>query len=127
MIARIACMTFALTALVLCTTSDAQEKKKRTGNVTGDLVSSKATPNGKNVLIEVLAQGEEKARSYRVIYDKESKGPLPKVLEAVRAAKVGDRVELAWVDTGEGLAITSFQVLKKAKDDKKDAPEKDKK
>jgi hypothetical protein len=42
------------------------------------------------------------------------KGPMPEVLKKVRAAKVGDRVQLEWIDTGEGLAITAFQVLKKA-------------
>jgi hypothetical protein len=53
-------------------------------------------------------------RSYRVQYDPKAKGPIPSVLEAVRAAKVGDRVQLEWIDTGEGLAITAFEVLKKA-------------
>ena len=41
-------------------------------------------------------------------------------LEAVKAAKVGDRVRLEWVE-GEGYNITMFEVLKKKKDeDKKD-------
>jgi hypothetical protein len=92
----------------------AQEQKKRTGILTGELKLQMATPNGKNTIIEVLAPGEEKARSYRVQYDPKAKGPIPSVLEAVRAAKVGDRVQLEWIDTGEGLAITAFEVLKKA-------------
>ena len=92
---------------------EAQEKK-RSGKLTGELKSSKASPNGKNTIIEVLAPGEEKARSYRVQYDKKANGPMPEVLKAVRAAKVGDRVQLEWVDTGEGLAITAFEVLKKS-------------
>jgi hypothetical protein len=100
---------------IACSFSAAgQEQKKRTGKVTGELKSQKATPNGKNTIIEVLAPGEEKARSYRVQYDPKAKGPIPKVLDAVRAAKVGDRVQLEWIDTGEGLAITAFEVLKKA-------------
>ncbi len=91
----------------------AQDQKKRSGMITGVLKSQKKTPNGKNTVIEVLAPGEEKARSYRVQYDPKVKGPIESVLKAVRAAKVGDRVQLEWVDTGEGLAIKKFEVLKK--------------
>jgi hypothetical protein len=40
---------------------------------------------------------------------------MPDVLKSVRAAKVGDRVELAWVGTNHGPAITAFKVLKKDK------------
>jgi hypothetical protein len=117
--ARTLCASLVIAVFLLCAGSEAaQEKKKRTGNVTGNVVSSKPTPNGKNIFLEVLALGEEKARTYRVLYDPPSKGPLPKVLEAVKAAKVGDRVELEWVDTGEGLAIRAFQVLKKDSDKK---------
>jgi hypothetical protein len=108
-------VTFMVALFVVSGFLDAaQEKKKRSGKLTGELKSQKATPNGKNTIIEVLASGEEKARSYRVQFDPKVKGPIPSVLEAVRAAKVGDRVQLDWVDTGEGLAITSFAVLKKA-------------
>jgi hypothetical protein len=103
---------FAL--LLACGLGAAQDQKKRSGTLTGEVKSQKKTPNGKNVIIEVLASGEEKARSYRVQYDPKVKGPMPAVLEAVSAAKVGDRVQLEWVDTGEGLAIKSFEVLKKA-------------
>lgn len=71
----------------------AQEKKKRSGTLVGEIKSTKPTPNGKNTIIEVLAPGEEKARLYRVQYDPKVKGPMPKVLEAVRAAKVGARVQ----------------------------------
>jgi len=38
-----------------------------------------------------------------------------------RAAKVGDQVRFEWIDTVEGLAMTTFQVLRKA------APNEDKK
>lgn len=108
-------ISLALALLVVCIFSAAaQEQKKRTGKLTGELKSQKATPNGKNTILEVLAPGEEKARSYRVQYDPKVKGPIPKVLDAVRAAKVGDRVQLEWIDTGEGLAITAFEILKKA-------------
>ncbi len=101
------------------TTIDAQEKERRTGSVSGEIKSKKDTPNGKNVIIEVLASGEEKPRPYRVQYDQKAKGPIPDVLAAVRAAKVGDRVQLDWIDTGEGLAIRKFEVIKKKEDGKK--------
>jgi hypothetical protein len=105
-------LVFALAVVV--TVGGAQDQKKRSGTLTGEIKSQKKTPNAKNVIIEVLASGEEKARAYRVLYDAKVKGPIPTVLEAVSAAKVGDRVQLEWVDTGEGLAIKSFEVLKKA-------------
>lgn len=91
----------------------AQEQKKRSGTITGELKAQKKAPNGKNTLVEVLAPGEEQARWYRVQFDPKVKGPIESVLKAVRAANVGDRVQLEWVDTGEGLAITSFQVVRK--------------
>src|SRR5689334_4659931 len=80
----------------------AQEDKKRTGTVVGSLKSQKNTKDDRNTIIEVLAPGEEKARSYHVQYDAKIKGPIPGVLKAVRAAKVGDIVELEWVDTNHG-------------------------
>ncbi len=109
----------ALAFMVVAGSEAGQEKKKRTGTVTGTIQSSKKSPNGKNQIIEVKAAGEEKARPYRVQFDPKAKGPIPEILEAVRAAKVGDRVQLEWIDTGEGLAITSFQVLKKGDNPKK--------
>lgn len=120
MFARLFCMSIITAALVVCCQTEAQEKKKRTGTVTGEIKSSKPAPNKINHLIEVLADGEEKERKYRVAYDPSVKGPNKKVLEAVKAAKVGDRVRLEWVE-GEGYNITAFEVLKKTKDgDKKD-------
>jgi hypothetical protein len=92
----------------------AQDEKPKSGTVVGELKSQKNTADGKNTIIEVLAPGEEKARSYHVLYDAKIKGPIETVLAAVRAAKVGDRVELEWVQTGHGPAIKAFQVLKKA-------------
>ena len=116
-------LTFIAVALALVTSVDAgQDKKKRTGTVVGEIKSSKKTPNGKNQIIDVQAAGEQKARQYRVQYDPKAKGPIAEILEAVRAAKVGDRVELEWIDTGEGLAITAFQVRKKGP--KSDEPKK---
>jgi hypothetical protein len=88
----------------------------RTGTIIGDLKARSDTKDGKNSTIEVLAPGEEKARSYFVNYDPAIKGPLPKVLEAVRAARIGDRVEFEWVGTNHGPAITKFKVLPKRGD-----------
>jgi hypothetical protein len=96
-----------------------QAQEKKTGTITGEIKTKKNTPNGKNVIIEVLAPGEEKPRPYRVMYDPAKKGPKEDVLAAVREAKVGDQVQFDWVDTGEGLAITAFKVVKKGSGDKK--------
>jgi hypothetical protein len=98
----------------------AQEDKPKTGTIVGRLESKKDTEDGKNTFIEVLAPGEERARKYHVPYDAKAKGPIESVLAAVRAAKVGDRVEFDWVQTGHGPAIKTFKVLKKAEDKKKD-------
>lgn len=118
MVRKIAGVSFVFALVCAVNFSVAsQDKKKRTGKLTGEIKSAKVSPNGKNTIIEVLAPGEEKPRSYRVQYDPKVKGPIPSVLKAVRAAKVGDRVQLEWIDTGEGLAITAFEVLKKAEKD----------
>jgi len=112
--------SFAIAVLSLIAFSEAaegQDKKKRTGTVTGELKSRKDTPNGKNVLVEILGVGEEKERTYRVGYDPKAKAPIADVLEKVKAAKIGDRVRIDWVE-GEGFNITAFHVLKKT-DDKK--------
>lgn len=119
MFARIVCMSFLAAALVVCCQSEAQEKKKRTGTVTGEIKSMMPTPNKINMFVEVLADGEEKERKYRVGYDPKAKGPIADVLAKVKAAKVGDRVRLEWVE-GEGYNITAFEVLKKKNGDKKD-------
>jgi hypothetical protein len=91
----------------------APDEKPKTGTVIGEVKSRKDTPDGKNTFIEVLAPGEEKPRRYHVLYDPKAKEPIKSVLAAVRAAKVGDRVELDWVQTGHGPAIKAFRVLKK--------------
>jgi hypothetical protein len=97
-----------------------QDDKPKTGTIVGKVESKKDTEDGKNTFIEVLTPGEEKPRKYHVLYDAKAKGPIESVLHAVRAAKVGDRVELEWVQTGHGPAIKAFKVLPKAGDPKKD-------
>jgi hypothetical protein len=112
---------FMLTCLILASVSQgAQDDKKKSGTIIGEVKSHKSVNDGKNTQIEVLAPGEEKARSYFVNHDPKIKRPIPSVLKAVRAANVGDRVELEWVATNHGPAITAFKVLKKNTNDKKD-------
>ncbi len=121
MFPRFVLLSFAFALVALVGFSDAaqeKDKKKRTGTVVGELKSRKDAPNKINVLVEILAAGEEKARQYRVGYDQKAKGPIPDVLKAVKAANIGDRVQIDWIE-GEGYNITAFQVLTK-KDEKKD-------
>lgn len=92
---------------------EVKKKEKRTGTVIGEVKSKMNFKKGKNIFVEVQAPGEEKPRRYHVLYDPKVKGPNETVLAAVQACNVGDRVELEWVDTGEGLAMKSFKVLEK--------------
>jgi hypothetical protein len=101
------------------TDAAAQDKKKRTGNLVGEVKSKMNFKKGNNVYVEILAPGEEKARRYHIIYDPKIKGPNETVRKVVLAAEVGDQVRIEWVDTGEGLAITAMEVLKKGAKDKK--------
>ena len=112
MFPRIVGMGMAFTLLVVIGTSNAQEPKK-SGTVIGEVKGQKDSKDGKNTFIDILAPGEEKARSYHVSFDPKIKGPVPTILAAVRAAKVGERVELDWIGTNHGPAITAFRVLKK--------------
>jgi hypothetical protein len=86
----------------------------RSGTIAGEVKSKKE--QGKNIVIEVLAPGEEKARSYFVQFDPKIKGPIPEVLKAVAAANVGDRVVFDWEATNHGPAIVKFQVAKRTAD-----------
>ncbi len=96
----------------------AQDKKPRGGTVVGTVKGMMDTKEGKNTTIEVLAPGEEKARKYLVMWDAKIQAPMPHVLKAVRAAKVGDVVEFDWVDSNHGPMITSFKPFKKGSDKK---------
>jgi hypothetical protein len=100
---------------------DAPAPEKRSGTISGVIKAKKE--QGKNVVIEVLAPGEEKPRPYFVQHDPKIKGPMPEVLKAVRAAKVGDRVVFDWEATGHGPAMVKFEVFKKG-DKKKDGEKK---
>src|SRR5262245_30236066 len=113
--------SFAVALLALCGTADeARGQEPRSGTVTGELKAKKDINDGRNTSIDVLAPGEEKARSYHVQFDEKVKGPIPDVLKAVRGAAIGDRVEIEWVATGHGPAIKKFQVVKKGSGEKKD-------
>lgn len=81
------------------------------GTIVGRLKSLTNTQDGKNINFEVLAPGEEKPRNYHVLFDQKLKKPMPKVLEAVRAASIGDIVEIEWQKTGHGPAVKSFKVV----------------
>ena len=112
--------SLAAALLMLCgTANEVTGEETRSGTIIGDLKSKKDSKDGKNVVIEVLAPGEEKPRSYHVQYDQKIKGPLPDVVKAVREAEVGDKVEFEWVATGHGPAITKFKVFKKGAGGKK--------
>lgn len=92
-------------------------KPQRSGTVTGIIRSKK--DQGKNVVLEVQAPGEEKGRSYFVQFDPTVQGPIPEVLQAVRAAPIDSQVYLEWVATGHGPAIVRLQVLQTAEGGKK--------
>jgi hypothetical protein len=106
-----------LAMIAICDSVEGQDKKKRTGTVVGELKSRMDAKNKINLIVEIQAAGEEKARQYRVAYDPKVKGPMPEVLKAVKAAEIGSRVEIDWVE-GEGYNITAFKVLKKNPDKK---------
>ena len=95
---------------------DAPKDKNRSGTIAGEIKSKKA--QGKNIVIEVLAPGEEKARPYFVQFDPKIKEPIPEILRAVRAANVGDKVIFDWEATGHGPAIVKFEVRKKTEEKK---------
>jgi len=104
----------AMTGALLCALSAiAQDSKPASGKIFGVIKAQKDSKDGKNTIIDVLAPGEEKARAYFVNWDPKAMAPIESVLKAVRAAKVGDRVQFEWTQTNHGPAITSFQVLKK--------------
>jgi len=106
-----------------------ERDKERTGTIVGELRSRTASKNGKSVTIEILAPGEDKPRKYLVAYnpnDPKAEAPFKVLLEAVNAARVGDRVQIEWVNTPKGseggFFVTAFKVLKKS--DAKQQPEK---
>jgi len=117
MLAKMVGMILVFGLLAVSGLSFAQEPTK-SGKIIGEVKSQKNSKDGKNTSIEVLAPGEEKARSYHVNYDPKIKGPIPSVLSALRHAKVGERVELEWIGTNHGPAITAFRVLKTGSDSK---------
>lgn len=109
MLQKLVSASVVIALLIMCGIGNAQGQKKRTGTIIGELKSIKDAPNKRDTIIEVLAPAEEKARRYHV-------GAQQKTLvAAVRAAKVGDRVEIDWFDTNEGLCVEKFRVLKKEK------------
>jgi len=100
-------------------------KKRRTGTVIGELKSRKETNKGKNVILEILAAGEERARAYAVLYDPKTKGPNAEVLATLNTAKIGDRVKCDWAYLDEGgPVVMGLQVFRKTDAKKGDSNEK---
>jgi hypothetical protein len=85
----------------------AQLKKLKTGVVAGEVRAIQTARNKRDMELELLAPGEEKARKYTV-------GAHQKVLlETLKFLQVGDRVEIDWFDTVEGLCVEKLRLLKK--------------
>ena len=115
MFSKLLVTTFAVAMFALVGFAEAQDKDKKraTGSVVGVLKDRKDAPKGPNVFVEIQADGEEKARKYRVAYDPKIKAPIADVLKAVKETPIGSRVQIDWIE-GEGYNITNFKVLKKA-------------
>lgn len=107
MLQRLVCVSVVIVLAATCDTGNAQLKKLRTGTTIGELKSVDVAKNKRDTIIEVLAPGEEKARRYTI------GAQQPTVVAAAKAATIGDRVEIDWFDTVEGLCVEKFQVLKK--------------
>lgn len=97
----------SIVMIVVVATADhgtAQLKKLRTGRTIGELRSMNLAKNKRDTEISVLAPGEENARRYTV-------NPLQKeVLAELKRAKIGDRVEIDWYDTVEGLCVDKLKL-----------------
>jgi hypothetical protein len=109
-------ISVAAAMLLVAVASDVAHAQKKSGTTIGTIKAKAPTPNGKNVIIDVQSPGDEATRKFRVQFDPKIKAPMADVLQAVKAATVGDQVKFDWVDTGEGLAITKFEVVKKGGD-----------
>lgn len=102
-------LSVLLVFLAVSYDADGQLKKLRTGTTIGEIKSVTSAKNKRDVEVEILSPGEERARRYTVGAQQKA------VMAAVKAAGIGDRVEIAWFDTVEGLCIDTFKVLQKAK------------
>lgn len=109
-------------------TAQEKDKKDRTATISGVLKSRTEVKNTKHLIIEILADGEEKPRRYGVVHLPKEKGPIAEVLGAVQKAGIGDRVQCDLVYQAYGyeggFTVTTFQVLKKADGKKDDGKEK---
>jgi hypothetical protein len=97
----LALIVFALT----CPTATAQLKKLRTGTTIGELKSINPAKNTRDTILEVLSPGEEKPRRYTVGAHQKD------ILVKVKSAKAGERVQIEWYDTVEGLCVDKFEAL----------------
>jgi hypothetical protein len=114
----VAMFVFAVAGERSHSTAQAKDKTERTATVSGVLKSRIELKNSKNVIIEILADGEDKPRRYGVPYVPKGKGPITEVLGAVNKANIGDRVrcDLVYGAYGyeSGFIVTTFEVLRKA-------------
>jgi len=104
----------ALALDVLSADVAAQEKRK-TGTILGFVTDKGNSKAMNNAWVEIKADGEEKGRRYWPAADRKIGGPDREILAAIRAVAIGARVQIEWIDAGDGKDITKFQVLKPAK------------
>lgn len=118
-------LTLAFTSSPL--TAQEKPKKDRTATVTGILKARIEIKNRKDLIVEILGDGDEKVRRYGVPHVPKETGSITAVLPAVQRATVGDRVycELLYGAYGYegGFVVTTFQVLKKASPKKDEGKE----
>lgn len=125
MIRALSILILASACQVLCSPltpmAYGSDDKERMGTVSGELKSRTEAKNGKSVTLEILASGEEKPRRYFVAYnpkDPTAEKPFKELLAKVNAAKIGDRVRIAWVNAPKGseggFFVMDFEVLMKA-------------
>jgi hypothetical protein len=121
MIQKLFLASLVAAMFVICSSSpNAQGQERKSGTLTGVVKSAKPTSNGRNVILEVLAPGEEEPRTYFVL----GNPPQPKMMDAARSARAGDHVRFDWVDTGEGLGIKSLEFVKRVEGERTErAPE----
>ncbi len=106
----------ALTLLFSLLSADTTaQDKRRTGTIVGLVTDKGNSKTMNNAWVEVKADGEEKGRKYWPAADRKIGGPDREILAAIRTVAIGARVQIEWIDAGDGKDISKFQVLKPAK------------
>lgn len=113
MMARLLGMALMVVALVSFADLSAQDKaKRRTGTLAGVVIAKGDSKDGRNGWIEIKADGEEKGRKYWPVGAPKGGGPDREILAGMRKAEIGARVQVEWVDAGDGKDLTKFEVLR---------------